>query len=60
MLSNIFVNLTKVRVIREEGSSTEKMSPLDWHVGNPVVAFSYLMIDVEGLNPLQVVPSLGR
>lgn len=47
-------------VIGEEETSTEKLSLPDWPVGKFVGAFSWLVIDVGGPTPGQVILGLSE
>ena len=38
-VGQFYVNLTQTRVILENGTSFEKVSPLDWIMGKPAVHF---------------------
>lgn len=53
----VSVNVAQSRVIEEDRASVEVIiltyGPVYW-------AFSCLMVDVKGIKPLWVVPSLGR
>lgn len=62
-LGRVFVpfpplNLTKV--VWEEKTSTEKKDTIGLAKGNPLGAFSRLVIDMEGLGLLEAVPTLSR
>lgn len=54
----VFINLTQIRIVLEEGTSIEKLHPQDCPEGLFLGHFFLLMIDVRGLSPEWKVPCL--
>lgn len=63
VLVNVSFNLiqARARISSEEGTSTEKMLPSDYHIGKTLGPFSLgTSRDVGGSSPLWEVSPLGR
>lgn len=58
--SLIFAYLTYTRVTWVEGTSVKKLPQSGGPPTNVCGAFSWLLIGIEGFNPLLAVPSVGR